>query len=243
MRHTISLLLGGFLLAGCPTLDEPGMENDAKFPITPHDLLPQYNSENGQIAAGTVTGIAPEQPIGFSHYIHAEQLKIECEFCHNEARKSIHGGVPPVQTCMNCHRYVKTELPEIQKIHNFYCGKENCGPEDTGAAGTPIPWQKVHDLPDYVHFAHNRHVQAGVQCTECHGQIKLQGQKVPVEVVGEDGTRSTEMRVENVMIRETSLQMGWCLNCHGEHPSVDENYGDKAELRRAELKDCWTCHK
>ena len=245
MRHLPSLLLAVFLVQGCGDLSEADQLGSETFPIERHNLLPQYTSENGQIATGIVTGSegALEQPIGFSHEIHASMLNIDCQFCHSEARKSIHSGVPPVQTCMNCHRQVKTDLPEVQKIHQYYCGKNKCGPNDTGANGTPIPWNKVHDLPDYVHFAHNRHIQAGMNCTECHGQVQLQGAKVPMMVTAEDGTVSEQMVVKDVMIRETPLQMGWCLDCHGTHPSIDANYGDKADLRRAELKDCWTCHK
>lgn len=255
MRHLSRLLcnpfargavaLAGLALVGCGTVDEAAREGDSKFPLERHELIPQYTWNNGQIAAGQTTG--PEgalaQPIGFSHYIHATTLQIDCEFCHSEARKSLHGGVPPVQTCMNCHRHVKTDLPEVQKIHNFYCGKSKCGPEDVGQNGTPIPWNKVHDLPDYVHFAHNRHVNAGVSCTECHGQVALQGQKEPVMVADENGNMTEQMVVKTVMVREATLQMGWCLQCHKSHPSIDANYGDKADLRRAELKDCWTCHK
>jgi hypothetical protein len=244
MRHLPRLILGCLVLTACE-IDEDERLNDDKFPLVPHYLLPQFGPSNGQIAAGEVTGneAALEQPIGFSHYIHATQLSMDCQYCHSEARKSIYAGVPPVQTCMNCHSKVKTELAEVKKIHHFYCGKEKCGPDDVGQTGTPIEWNKVHDLPDYVHFAHNRHVQAGVNCTECHGQVQLQGRKEPVTVKDENGRLVDEMQVKNVMVRETTLQMGWCLDCHGSHPSIDENYGDNADLRRAELKDCWTCHK
>ena len=88
--------------------------------------------------------------------------------------------------------------------------------------GEVIPWVKVHDLPDFVYFSHKRHVRGGVQCQECHGEIQ------------EDMT---------VARRVHPLTMGWCLTCHENHPSIDENYGAGAELRRAEIKDCWTCHK
>lgn len=264
MRHLILANVAGLLLASCQ-VEEADQYQDERFPLEPHILYPQYTVESGQVAAGQIQGTQEsrvlDQPIGFSHYIHATTLEIQCEFCHSEARKSIHGGVPPVQTCMNCHRYVKTDLPEVQKIHHFYCGKEKCGPEDTGADGVPIPWNKVHDLPDYVVFSHKRHVRGGVACTECHGQVQLQGQKELVRIPiaqpehadAEHGAELAaaphgpefveEMRVKDVMVRETSLQMGWCLDCHASHPSVDANYGDKADLRRAELKDCWTCHK
>ncbi len=246
MRQLSSLIaVGAIAWGGCVTLDEPAREGDSKFPLERHELLPQYTAANGQQATGQPRGPAGalDQPIAFSHYIHATTLQIDCEYCHSEARKSIHAGVPPVQTCMNCHRHVKTDLPEVQKIHQFYCGKDKCGPQDTGENGTPIPWNKVHDLPDYVHFAHNRHIRAGVSCTECHGQVQLQGRKEPVTVLDENGNPTQQMVVKTVMVRESTLQMGWCLNCHKTHPSIDENYGDKADLRRAELKDCWTCHK
>lgn len=213
----ISLACAAMLLAGCPeTTDYAG---DEAFPRDPHALLPQYGPSNGQIATGVATGIALEQPINFPHYTHAAELGMQCEFCHSEARRSIHAGVPHTQVCMNCHSQVKKDSPEIQKLTEYW------------TSGEPIPWQKVHDLPDYVYFSHKRHVKAGVNCTECHGQVALQGQG---DVTSEDF---------EVMIREASLQMGWCLDCHSNHPSVDENYGDKAGIRRAELKDCWTCHK
>jgi hypothetical protein len=132
---------------------------------------------------------------------------------------------------MQCHTWVKTESPHIKLVTEHY---EN---------GDPIQWQKVHDLPDYVNFAHVRHVKAGVECTECHGQVKLQGEPTYETRTNEAGEEYQHLSVEKVMVRESTLQMGWCLDCHAGHPSVDENYGENAGTRRAELKDCWTCHK
>lgn len=174
----------------------------------------------GQIGAGAVTGDVIEQPIAFTHYRHVTMLEMDCQYCHTYARESNYAGVPPVEMCMGCHTHVRTESPEIMKLTEFWENDE------------PVPWQKVHDLPDFVHFAHKRHVRAGVQCTECHGQVPLMGR-------WPDGDPS---RAE-VMVREAPLQMGWCLDCHADHPSIDENYGEDATVRRAELKDCWTCHK
>lgn len=120
---------------------------------------------------------------------------------------------------MGCHKMIdpkdrelKTadgKMTQLEKLQEYY------------DSGEPIPWVKVHDLPDYVYFSHKRHVVGGVQCQECHGAVQ-------------------EMTVNQ---RVSSLKMGWCLDCHATHPKIDENYGDKAELRRAELKDCYTCHK
>ncbi len=255
MRHKVSLasiLVLTLAVSGCEVVEAKKARSDdnpeQEFPIDPHDLLPQYGPSNGHIAAGVVTGDAPDQPIGFSHYLHSGQLNIDCQYCHFEARKSIHGGVPPLQTCMGCHVQVKTYSPQVQKIHEHWCGKPKCtvAKDEYGLPipdpnGSPPEWSKVHDLPDYVYFAHNRHVRGGVQCTECHGQVKLQG-TYEIKPIAGDPEGRTYREVENVMIRESTLQMGWCLNCHAEHPSIDENYGESADLRRAELKDCWTCH-
>lgn len=251
MRHLVLLPTVAALLlplVGCEVAEAERVE-DPSFPLEPHILLPMYGPNTGQIAAGAVTGEALEQPIGFSHYLHAGQLSIDCQYCHFEARRSIHGGVPPLQTCMGCHSQVKTYSPEVQKIHEHWCGEPSCTVEKDafglpvpGEAAEPIQWKKVHDLPDYVHFSHKRHVRGGVDCTECHGQVKLQGEYEIVPIAGDPKAR-TYRKVEDVMIREASLQMGWCLGCHQHHPSIDENYGDQADLRRAELKDCWTCHK
>jgi hypothetical protein len=238
--------------------EEASRHEDERFPLERHELLPiYYPSETTQMATGEYDGVdgAIPQPIGFSHVVHATELRIDCQYCHSEARKSIHSGVPPLQTCMGCHAYVKKESPEVQKIHQHWCGQNDCGPMAEDEFGKPVPpaearpieWNKVHDIPDYVHFNHARHINGGLLCQECHGQVQLQGQYTLVPIPGAapaaDGTVPTYRQVDSVMERETSLQMGWCLDCHRDHPSVDQNYGDRAALRRAELKDCWTCHK
>ncbi len=251
MRHLVLLpfAAGLFVIATGCFPEEAGKQGDPNHPLEPHFLLPQYGPNTGQIAAGRVTGEALDQPIAFSHYVHASELNIDCQYCHYEARRSIHGGVPPLQTCMGCHAHEKLESPEVQKIHLAWCGQTKCTPKEDALGqlvpepnSTPVEWNKVHDLPDYVWFNHSRHLAGGLQCTECHGQIKLQGQYT-LEPIPNDPEGRKYRKVEKVMVRETTLQMGWCLECHESHPSIDENYGPSADLRRAELKDCWTCHK
>jgi hypothetical protein len=105
-------------------------------------------------------GFAPEQPIPFSHKLHAGDNKIACLYCHSGAEKSKHASIPSVNVCMNCHTVVKTDSPWIQQIQKHY--KEN----------TPIEWIRVHELPDYVYFPHKRHVAKGVACQTCHGQVQ-----------------------------------------------------------------------
>jgi hypothetical protein len=123
---------------------------------------------------------APTQPIAFSHKIHAGDKQIPCLHCHLYAEDSTSAGVPPVSKCMGCHQHIATDRPEIEKLAGYWSRLE------------PIPWLKVHDLPDFVHFTHKRHVRAGIACQDCHGPVQ-------------------EM---TVVEKVNTLEMGWCLQCH-----------------------------
>jgi cytochrome c2 len=127
----------------------------------------------------------PDQPIKFSHKIHAGDNKIDCKYCHVTAEESIHAGIPSVQLCMNCHNVVKegtnTGKEEIAKIYQAL------------ETGKPIEWIKVHNLQDHVFFSHAQHVSVGkIDCEQCHG-----------DVASMDRIRQVE-----------SLGMGWCIECH-----------------------------
>ncbi|NIM19092.1 MAG: menaquinol oxidoreductase [Candidatus Latescibacteria bacterium] len=124
----------------------------------------------------------PEQPIAFSHRLHAGKLNLQCQFCHEYADKSPRAGVPAVSTCMSCHKAVATNSPEVQKLHEYWENEE------------PVPWNRVYSLRvrKYVVFAHKRHVKADLDCTDCHGEVRLMD------------------RVRRV----SSLNMGWCVTCH-----------------------------
>lgn len=108
---------------------------------------------------GDNRGYAPEQPIPFSHKIHAGDNKIACQYCHVDVDKSKHSSVPSMNVCMNCHTVVKTDSPLIQQLTKAY--KE----------GKPIEWTKVHDLPDHAYFSHKRHIAKGIDCSTCHGDV------------------------------------------------------------------------
>jgi hypothetical protein len=157
-------------------------------------------------------GYHPDQPIAFSHKLHAGDRQIPCQFCHSAARRSITAGVPPLDTCMGCHKLIKTESPEIQKLKAAFDKNE------------PIKWTKVHDLPDYVRFSHRIHVNAKnsageplLACQDCHG---------PVETM----TTAEQW---------APLQMGWCVECHNKErePATE----DKPARRNAPVT-CNTCH-
>lgn len=123
---------------------------------------------------------APEQPIPYSHKLHAGDLKIPCLYCHVGADESQHAGVPPMNVCMNCHSVVAADSPHIQKLKQLY------------EEGKPIEWVRIHNLPDFVYFPHYRHVNKGVSCETCHGEIS---------------------EMEKVY-QAKPLTMGWCLDCH-----------------------------
>ncbi|MCB1049124.1 MAG: cytochrome c3 family protein [Acidobacteria bacterium] len=103
---------------------------------------------------------APEQPIPYSHKLHAGDLQIPCEYCHTYARRSRSAGIPALEQCMACHKLLATDRPNIQKVRDAFEAKQ------------PIEWVKVHDLPDFVYFSHKRHISAGFACQECHGPIE-----------------------------------------------------------------------
>ncbi len=107
----------------------------------------------------TNQGYEPTQPIEFSHALHAGQRQIPCGYCHYDAERSRHAGIPSASTCMNCHSQVRTDSPQIQELARHV------------EEGEPIAWERVHRLPDFVYFNHSWHLSAGAQCTDCHGEV------------------------------------------------------------------------
>lgn len=104
---------------------------------------------------------APAQPIEFSHVIHAGSYRIDCQYCHADARRSPYAGLPSVARCMGCHKLVAAQgNPEVQKL------------QDYATRGAPIPWVRIHKVPGFVYFPHKRHLQVGLACQSCHGPVE-----------------------------------------------------------------------
>ena len=147
--------------------------------------------------ASSSQGRGPEQPIAFPHPVHVQKLKMNCLYCHYAANKSPDPGLPAVQTCMGCHTIIgpqrpasdvgpartSAELQKLQRYADFTGGGRNA---------RPIPWERIHKVPDYVNFPHMRHVNAGVTCQACHGDVQNM----------------------NRVYQYSSLNMGWCVRCH-----------------------------
>jgi len=104
-------------------------------------------------------GYMPEQPVWYSHELHAGQLGMDCRYCHSSVEQSAHATIPPTQTCMNCHTQIQAQSLRLLPVRESW------------ATGQPIEWVKVNHLPDYAHFSHAVHVNVGVGCESCHGRI------------------------------------------------------------------------
>ena len=104
--------------------------------------------------------MGPEQPIAFSHRLHAGVKNIQCQFCHPFVDRSTHPGIPPVEKCLDCHNYILARHPQILKLQRYF---------DTR---TPMPWVKANYLPEHVLFNHQRHIRQGIACKQCHGGVK-----------------------------------------------------------------------
>jgi len=101
----------------------------------------------------------PAQPIPFSHRLHVGEKAISCFVCHPDALRTAHAGVPPLETCLLCHKRIIVDFPPIRDLRKHY--QEN----------RPIEWVRVNDMPDYVYFNHQVHVGRGIDCGHCHGNV------------------------------------------------------------------------
>jgi hypothetical protein len=183
--------------------------------------------------ASSSQGYAPLQPVNFPHPRHVKQLGMNCLYCHYTANRSPDPGLPAVGTCMGCHQVVRGPRQAIQGIADRDTAALNqllSYAKGTSDQWKPIPWIRIHKLPEYVRFPHFRHVNAGVTCQTCHGPVP-------------------EMQR---VYQYASLNMGWCVNCHVKGYKLADGLlaaGDTTGARAAanvEPKkaryDCSVCH-
>ena len=237
---------------------------------------------NSAIGVGRQQGYQPEQPIAYSHALHAGQMEIPCQYCHSAASKSKHSNIPSADVCMNCHMGAQANsenkgrseigkiyaslgwdpnvigggayIPypetvsesELDSIYRMYLAQDYSEEELTDEAilkeldenvnqvvamyNSPIPWVRIHNLPDHVYFNHAQHVNVGnVECQSCHGPIQ-------------------EMEV---VYQWAPLSMGWCINCH-RNAEIDqtnpyyeehfENLSEEATVEDIGGTECQKCH-
>jgi mono/diheme cytochrome c family protein len=191
----------------------------------------------------TQKGYKPEQPIKFSHKLHAGDHEIACQYCHNSVEKSRHAGIPSVDVCMNCHKgiqkgpkYGEKEIAKIYEAAGFDPKTQKYDPSKQ----KPIEWIKVHNLPDHVYFNHSQHVVVGkIECQTCHGDVKNM----------------------TVAEQKNPLTMKWCIECHRQtevaglkdnpyyermHSYLKEKYKGKKDVKFTVEKigglECGKCH-
>ena len=219
-------------------------------------LIGGYFTIQAAIGLGRNKGYQPEQPIFYSHKVHAGTNQISCLYCHGGAQDSKHANIPPVNVCMNCHMAIKeyggepitredgsqvNGTAEIQKLYQYAGWNPDTKKYDK--PGKPIEWIRIHNLPDHVYFNHSQHVKVGQQkCQTCHGNI----QEMP-EVA-----------------QFADLSMGWCINCHREtkvqfnddkgngnkfysiyekfHDDIKNKKYDSVTVERIGGTECQKCH-
>lgn len=172
--------------------------------------------------------IAKDQPVPFSHRHHVGELGLDCRYCHTSVETSAFAGIPPTETCMNCHKQIWADSPMLEPVRESF------------RTGKPLAWTRVHDLPDFAYFNHGAHINKGVGCVSCHGQVD----RMPLTWQASD------------------LTMGWCLECHrNPDPHLrprdqvfsvswtppDDQLARGAELRASRdihtLQSCSYCHR
>jgi len=158
------------------------------------------------------------QPIQFPHNTHVLTYKIDCQYCHADARRSEYAGLPSVQRCLGCHKIVATDKPDIKKLTEY------------SAKGEPIPWMRVFKLPEYAYFPHKAHVQFGVRCQTCHGPVETM---TTVSAQTGPSIANDLLNVAGFRVPPPPLSMGWCVNCHREQNATRNAH---APL------DCIACH-
>ena len=173
-------------------------------------------------------GMPIDQPVPFSHKHHVGDDGIDCRYCHTSVENSSFAGIPPTQTCMNCHSQIWSQSAALEPVRQSF------------QSGQPLEWNRVHVLGDFVYFDHSIHVQKGIGCSTCHGQVD----QMPLTWKAE------------------SLQMDWCLACHRnperyvrpreevfnmswQPPSNQEQLGLQLvqEYHIQSLTSCSTCHR
>ena len=137
--------------------------------------------------------VEPVQPVEFSHKVHAGEYKIDCFYCHINARRSMVAGIPSVQFCMGCHKNVGKDKLGVQTLIRYWEGRQ------------PMQWIRINDLPDFVYFTHKRHVNADIACQECHGAVET------MDVVKAAQPLTMERCVNCHLERRASID---CWTCH-----------------------------
>jgi cytochrome c551/c552 len=203
---------------------------------------------------GIYENYIPEQPLAFTHKVHAGDNEIDCQYCHSSASKSKHAGIPSVNVCMNCHKGIveassgERGTAEIAKIHKA-AGYDVEERKYTGET-EPIKWVKAHNLPDHVYFNHSQHVTVGkIECENCHGPVKeyTVGRTSSTEMINNMELKGVDKDKKIIKLERPLLTMGWCIECHSKadvqtegskyYDDIHERLKSDKELYKSVMQD------
>jgi hypothetical protein len=173
-----------------------------------------------------------QQPVQFSHKHHTGDDGIDCRYCHTSVETSASAGIPPTQTCMNCHSQIWSDSPYLEPVRASF--RDN----------KPIEWERVHDLPEYAYFNHSIHIAKGVGCASCHGDISNMPAVYQTHTLQMEWCLSCH-RNPAPSIRPQSEIYNTSWNKDEITPEQEQEVNEKiSRLRSKEmLTSCSTCHR
>ena len=178
----------------------------------------------------TQARVAREQPVPFSHKHHTRELGIDCRYCHTSVENAGFAGIPPTQTCMNCHKQIWLESPMLEPVRSSF------------RTDVSIEWIRVHDLPDFVYFNHSIHVHKGIGCSSCHGRVDM------MNLTWQESSLQMEWCInchrnpeDHVQPRDEVFNMEWVppVNQHEVGLQLVKEY----DIHKEQLTNCSICHR
>ena len=179
----------------------------------------------------TNAGIAREQPILFSHKHHAGELGIDCRYCHSFVERSAYAGIPPTNTCMNCHAQIWLDSPTLEPVRSSFKTDKS------------IEWIKVHDLPDFVYFNHSIHVAQGIGCVSCHGRIDKMNLTWQENSLQMEWCLGCHRQPEQYLRpRDQIFNMDWQAP-NGDQLGLGTKLLAEYKIRKEQITNCSVCHR
>ena len=189
----------------------------------------------GRSSYWTGVGLVVSQPVPFSHRHHVAGLGIDCRYCHTSVETSPYAGMPATETCMNCHAQLWTNAAVLEPVRRSW------------ASNTPIAWQRVHNLPDFVYFDHSVHVTAGVGCVNCHGRVDQMALTAKAKPLHMKDCLECHRHPDAVIgPSERIFDLSWDPSAHlsaPTRPRTSDAPSSVPALRTEGLTSCSACHR
>ncbi len=173
-----------------------------------------------------------EQPVAYSHQLHAGSLGMDCRYCHAQAGVAAYAAIPQTETCMTCHHEIRVNSPQLEPVYESY---EN---------DTPIDWVKVHDLPDHAYFNHSAHLTGGIGCNECHGPVDEMTVVYRVNDLTMGWCLDCHRNpAKNIRPREEVWNIDYEKPPAAEQMQLGEQLIEEYDIDVANLDNCYICHR